>query len=135
VPKVHGKHTVFKLDDKDLTQYCNNSQITVSAATTDTTTYGKDAVVKDGSLLDGKLTVSGFYDSTAMTGPRAVILPLVGTTVAFVHQPEGTGSGLPQDTGDCIVTSYVQTHPANDYITWSIDIECSDDIDHSAQAA
>lgn len=131
--KVHGKHTVFKLDDVDWSQYCNNSQLTLSTGTTDTTTYGKDSIVKDASLNDGKLTVSGFYDSTASTGPRAAYLAIRGTKVTFIHQPEGTGSGLPQDTGDCIVTSYVQTHPANDYVTWSIDIELSDDVDSTPQ--
>lgn len=131
--KSHGKKTVFKLDAVDWSAYCNNSQITLTTATTDTTTYGKNSVVKDAALNDGKLSVSGFYDTTASTGPRAAFLAIRGTKVAFVHQPEGTGTGLPQDTGDCIVTNYVQTHPVADYVTWSIDIELSDDVDSTPQ--
>jgi hypothetical protein len=132
--KAHGKHTEFLLNVTDLSDYCNNSQITLSTTTTDTTTYGKDSIVKDVSLNDGKLTVSGFYDSTAVSGPRAFFLSIRGTKPTFTHRPEGTGSGLPQDTGDCIVTSYVQTHPAADYITWSADIELSDDVDSTPQS-
>jgi hypothetical protein len=131
--KLHGRHTVFKLNAVDLSTFCNNSQVEISADSHDTTTYGKDAHVFNGGLLNGTVTVSGFYDTTAMTGPRAVIKPLVGSNVAFIHQPEGTGSGLPQDTGDCLVLKYTQTHPVADMVTWSVDLQLSDTVDDTAQ--
>lgn len=135
MPKIHGKRTVVKLDGDDLTAYSNNSTLEFTSDSHDTTTYGKDAHVFDGGLLNGTGTISGFYDSTAMTGPRAVIKPLVGTVVEFIHQPEGTGSGKPQDKVDALVLKYSQTHPVADYITWSVDLQFSDTVDSTAQSA
>jgi hypothetical protein len=131
--KVHGRHTAFKLNAVDLSTFCNNSQLKFSGASHDTTTYGKDWNVFSGGLLTGTMTVSGFYDSTAMTGPRAVIRPLLGTVVPFVHMPEGEGGGLPQDAGDCLVTDYQQTHPVADMVTWEITLQFSDEISADPQ--
>ena len=133
--KVHGKHTVVSLDAVDLTDYSNNSTLEITADSHDTTTYGKNAHVFSGGLLNGTATISGFYDSTAVTGPRAVIQPLVGTVVELIHQPEGDGLGLPQDKVDVLVTKYTQTHPVADYVTWTVDLQFSDDVDSTPQAS
>lgn len=131
---VHGKNTVVTLDANDLTDYSNNSQLEISADSHDVTTYGKNSHVFSGGLKNGTASVSGFYDTTAMTGPRAVILPLVGTVVPFVHQPEGAGTGKPQDAVDVLVTKYTQTHPVADMVTWTVELQFSDDVDSTAQS-
>lgn len=132
--KVHGKRTVTKLNSIDLTGYSSNSQLEFTADTTDTTTYGKNSHVFSAGLKGGTATVSGFYDSTAASGPRAVLLPLVGADpVPFVHQPEGTGTGKPQDAVQVLVTKYTQTHPVADYVTWAVDLQFSDDVDSTPQ--
>jgi hypothetical protein len=133
--KQHGRHTVVTLDGEALTQYANNSQLEITADSHDTTTYGKDSHVFSGGLKNGTATISGFYDSTALTGPRAVLLPLVGTVVELIHQPEGVGSGKPQDKVDVLVTKYTQTHPVADMVTWAVDLQFSDDVDSTPQAA
>ncbi len=132
---VHGRNTVVMIDGDDLSAYTNNSTVEVTADAHDVTTYGKDSHVFAGGLKNGTATVSGVYDSTAMTGPRAVLLPLVGTVVPLVHRPQGTGSSLPQDTVDVLVTKYNQTHPVADMVTWSVDLQFSDDVDSTAQSA
>ena len=132
--KIHGKKTVVLLGGVELTFYTNNSQLEFSPDTHDTTTYGKNSHVFSAGLLNGTATISGFYDSTAVTGPKALIQPLLGVAdVAFVHRPEGTGTGLPQDAVNCIITKYTQTHPANDMITWSVDLQFSDDVNSAVQ--
>jgi hypothetical protein len=133
--KQHGKETVVKLDGDDLTAYSDNSDLKFTADAHDVTTYGKDAHVFSGGLKNGTATVTGFYDTTASTGPRAVIQPLVGTVVPFIHQPEGTGSGLPQDAVDVLVTEYSQTHPVADMVKWSASLQFSDDVVSTAQSA
>lgn len=132
--KVHGRKTVVKLDSKDLTVYSNNSTVEIEADEHDTTVYGDDSHAFTGGLLKSAFTVSGFYDSTAMTGPRAVILPLVGTNVTFLHQPEGTGAGLPQDSVTVHVKKYSQTHPVADMVTWTVELTGSGDVDSTAQS-
>lgn len=134
MPKIHGKKTVVLLGGVELTAYANNSQLEFNPDSHDTTVYGKNSHVFNAGLLNGTATVSGFYDSTATIGPRAVVLPLLGVTdVAFVHRPEGTGAGLPQDAVNCVITKYTQTHPVADMITWSVDLQFSDDVNSAAQ--
>lgn len=130
----HGKDTVVTLGGDDLTDYSNNSQLEFNADSHDVTTYGKNAHVFRGGLKNGTASVSGFYDTTAMTGPRAVIQPLVGTVVELVHQPEGVGVGKPQDVVDVLVTKYTQTHPVADMVTWTVELQFSDDVNSAAQS-
>jgi len=131
---VHGKNTFISLDGKDLSAYTDASELNQSADNHDVTTYGKNSHVKAGGLLDGKATMSGTYDNTAVTGPRAVIKPLLGTTVPLIRQTEGVGAGKPQDTVDVVVTGYVETNPVADMVKWSCEMELSDDVDSTPQA-
>lgn len=131
---VHGKNTHIELDSNDLSAYVNQSELTRSADSHDTTTYGKEAHDFEGGLKNGTATMSGIYDDTASTGPRAVIEPLVGTKVTLVRQPEGTGSGKPQDSVTVLVTNYVETNPVADMVTWSCEMQLSGVIDTTAQA-
>lgn len=130
---VHGKDTVIKLDADDLSAFCNTSTLTRSADSHDVTTYGQDAHVYNGGLSDGTCSIGGIYDNTAVTGPRAVIEPLVGTNVTLIRQPEGTGSGLPQDSVTVLVLNYVETAPVADMVTWTAELQLSGPIDTTAQ--
>jgi hypothetical protein len=134
MPKIHGKNTVVLLGGVDLTALSNNSQLDFEPDNHDTTTYGKNSHVFSAGLLNGSATVSGFYDSSKTAGPRAVIKPLLGVSdVPFVHRPEGSGSGLPQDSVNCVIKKYTQTHPVADMITWSVDLQFSDDVNSADQ--
>lgn len=129
----HSKDTVVKLDDNDLSAFTNSSSFEKNADSHDVTTYGKGAHVFTGGLLNGAQGIEGVYDSTAVTGPRAVILPLVGTVVAFVRQPEGAGAGKPQDSFDVLVTKYTESSPVADMIKWAAELQPTDDMDHTPQ--
>lgn len=123
----HGKDTYVSLDGTDLSAFTNNTQYTNTADSHDTTTYGKNAHTFKGGLKNGTCTISGVYDD-GMAGPRATIQPMVGTNVPFVFRPEGTGSGLPEDTVDVLVTSYQETSPVADMVTWTAELQLSDDV-------
>jgi hypothetical protein len=53
---------------------------------------------------------------------------MVGTVVELIRRPEGTGSGLPQETVDVLVQNYVETSPIDDIIQWTASLELSDDL-------
>lgn len=129
----HGKKTVILLNSSDLSQYCDSSEHHKKPDVHDVTTYGSDAHKKAGGLLDGSGSIGGLYDTTASTGPRAVINPLVGTNVTYVRRPEGTGSGLPQDSVTVLVGEYVETSPVADYVRWTLALEYSGDINSTPQ--
>jgi len=130
---IHGKNTVITLDSNDLSAFVTSSEFSRSADSHDVTTYGKDSKVYQGGLLDATFSMEGIYDNGA-TGPRDVIEPLIGTNVTLVRQPEGAGTGLPEDSVDVLVTSYVESSPVDDMVTWSCECQPSDDITSSDQA-
>jgi hypothetical protein len=131
---VHGKNTVVKVGADDLSQYTNASELTKAADTHDTTTYGNNAHRYDGGLLDNKFTMSGVYDNTAATGPRAVLNPLVGLAATVIRQIEGAGTGKPQDSFSAILNSYVETAPTADMVAWSSEWTIDGEVDDTTQA-
>lgn len=131
---IHGKDTVIKLDSDDLSAFVNTSELGRTADSHDVTTYGQETHVYQGGLKDGTASMAGIYDGTA-AGPRGVILPLVGTTVTLIRQPEGAGSGLAQDSVTVLVLSYTETNPVADMVAWSCELQLSGPITSTAQSA
>ena len=125
---VHGKDTIITIDSNDISAYVKTSDLEQTGDSHDVTTYGKDAHVYSGGLKDGKATMEGVYDNSTTSGPKAVIQPLVGTVVTLVRKPEGTGTGKPIDTVDVLVTSYKETSPVADMVSWSCEMQFSDDL-------
>ncbi len=130
--RKHSKLTVILVAGNDISAYCTDSTCEQSSGTEDVTTYGKNAQVFDPTLLNGAFSCSGKYDSS-VSGPRAVLKPLVGTKVTVKYRPEGTGTGLPQDSFDYNITKYTETAPVAGYRTWALDGQPSDAWDSTAQ--
>lgn len=124
--RKHSKYTVILIDNNDISAYCTDSNCEQSAGTEDNTTYGKNSQVFDPTLLTGAFGCGGKYDDSA-AGPRAVLKPLVGTSVTVKYRPEGTGSGLPQDQFTAVITKYTETAPVAGYRLWSLETQPSDD--------
>lgn len=129
-----GKNMVVLINGTDISIYCDANEHHKKADIQDITTYGKEAHVKEGTLLDGNGSIGGLYDTSAVAGPRAILNALVGQTVPYVRRPEGTGSGRPQDTVDVVVGEYVETAPVADMVRWTCALEYSDTIDSTPQA-
>lgn len=130
---VHGRNTFVSLAGSDLSAFTTTSNFERVPDSHDVTTYGRNSHVYNGGLLDGTATMSGIYDNTAVSGPRAVINPLVGTVVEYIRRPEGTGSGKPQDRVQVLVGKYVESSPVADMVTWSLDLQLSGDVNMAAQ--
>lgn len=130
---VHGKNTFISLNGADLSAFTDTSDFKRGADEHDVTTYGKGAHVVAGGLLNGSASMGGTYDNTAGTGPRAVIRPLIGTTVTLIRRPEGTGVGKPQDSVTVHVKSYVETNPVADMVKWSCEMTLSDTVTSTTQ--
>lgn len=129
----HGRFTFVSLAGNNLSPFTTTSNFERTPDSHDVTTYGKNAHVFNGGLLNGTATMSGLYDNTAGSGPRAVIAPLIGTVVQYIRRPEGTGSGKPQDKVNVLVGKYVESSPVADQVTWSLDMQLSDDVDSTPQ--
>lgn len=131
--RKHSKLTVILINGTDVSADCTDSNCEQSSGTEDLTTYGKNAVVKGGTLLDGAFGFSGKYADGA-TGPRGFLKPLVGQTVTVKYRPEGTGAGLPQDSFSAVLTKYAETAPVAGYRTFAVETEPSDAWDSTAQS-
>lgn len=133
---VHSKNTVITVDSTDLSAYTTDSTFPKTTDTHDLTTYGNDSKVYGAGLNDATFTMSGVYDSTASTGPRAKLNTIYAgnAAVEIVRRIEGTGSGLPEDTFNAILTKYEETDPVADYVMWSAEWQVSGDVDTTAQS-
>jgi hypothetical protein len=133
---IHGKGTVVKLDAVDLSAYIKTSEFSQENDEHDVTTYGNDAHRVRSGLTGGKFTMSGWYDSTAVSGPRAKINALIqaGANVTLIRQPEGAGTALPQDEVEVMVKSYAETSPVDDIVAWSCECTLSGTVDSTPQS-
>jgi hypothetical protein len=117
---VHGRHTKITVGGSDLSAYTNTSELNRTKDTHDVTTYGADAHAFSSGLGNSTGSLGGIYDNTT-AGPRDVLQPLIdaGAPVAVVRQPEGAGTGLPQDTVTAILNQYVETNPVAEMVAWT----------------
>jgi len=132
--RQHGKSTVVKVNAVDLTQYTSNSQISRKGDAHDVTGGGVDDYVHAGGLKGGTFTMDGTYDTTAVTGPRAALQGLLATSVPIIRQPEGTGTGKPQDSFNAVMTGYSESNPVSDMVKWSAEFTISGAVTTTPQA-
>lgn len=131
---IHGKGAVVSIDGKAMSAYASSVTFTRTADSHDVTTFGKNSKVYQAGLKDGTASMEGIYDNTANLGPGAVLRALIGAAaVSLVYRPEGTATGKPSATVNVIVTTYEETTPVADMITWKADLQMSDDITDTTQ--
>lgn len=131
---AHSKATVILIGGVDISLPTNDSGLGRTAGFDKVTGYGKDSVVKAGTLKDAKFTLGGTYLVGSSNTPRTVFEGHVSETLACTRRPEGTGSGKPQQLFDAVLVDYSESAPVESYIKWTATLEVSDDIDDTAQS-
>jgi hypothetical protein len=131
---VHGKSAVFKIGSTDLSAYTNSIEVKRAADSHDITAYGATGHAYQGGLTDGTLSVSGIYDDGDTSYPRQLLGDALGTSVAWVFRAEGTGSTNPEVDGNGIVTSYEESAPVADMITWAAEIQITGAVNTGDQS-
>lgn len=135
---IHSKNTYISINAVDLSAYVTqSSELNKTTDTHEVTAYGNDFKAYAPGLIDGTFSCEGTYDSTASTGTRAALNAVHAGNVAveIIRRPEGTGSSLPEDTFDAVMTSLVETSAVGDMIMWSAEFQISGDVDTTAQSA
>lgn len=125
---VHGKDSVFKLDNSggtltDISSYVNSVDFPETADVAETSTLGSSAKSYIVGLKDATLSIAGLWDSTV----DGILGAVVGqsSTLSFEYSPEGTTGGNIKYTGECILTSYSQSSPVGDVVSYSADFQVS----------
>lgn len=132
--RIHGKNTVITIDGTDMSSFIDDSTFSQSGDVHDTTAYGQDNRSYIGGLIDGTFSISGHYDDGTDNPRDAIPALLGGAAVTIVRSPEGTGTGLAQDSFSAICTSYDESSPVDDKISFSADFQITGAITITDQA-
>lgn len=124
---THGKDTVFKIDDsggtlRTLTSYVDQvSGLPGARQFSEVTAMGDSGVKQIPGLQNVSFSVQGHFDSTATTGPNAVIASLrtATATATFEYGPEGGASGDVKFSGECWLTEYTVDASVSDKVSFS----------------
>lgn len=128
---VHGKDAVFKLDDsggtlRTLSTYIDEvSGLPGGRDLAEVTAFGDSGVKSIPGLVDVSFSISGHFDSTATTGPNAVINSLrsATSTATFEYGPEGGTTGKVRFTGECWLTSYEVEAEVDDKVSFEAEFQ------------
>lgn len=137
---THGKNSIVGLRDigntwRDLSPFSGEVTIPGKAGTAETTVFGKGAKTFIGGLLEGQVTLKGYFDPTATTGPDAILSGLLGTqptkgmTVVaqvttqsnygqFILFPSGVAAGVGA-IADVVLTDYNVSAPVTGVVSFT----------------
>jgi hypothetical protein len=149
---THGKNAQFALRNaagywQDMTAYTSEVALPGKAGIAETTVFGRGAKTYIGGLLEGTLTMKGFFDPTvtatnaAGNGPDEVLAgllgtqPVVGLTVVaavttqsnygqFILCPSGSSSGIAL-LGDLVITDYQISAPVSGVVAFNATFQLS----------
>lgn len=128
---VHGKDSVFKIDDsggtlRTLSTYVDEvSGLPGERGLSEVTAMGDGGVKNIPGLHNGQFSISGHYDSTATTGPDAVLASLMSATAtaSFEYGPEGGANGKIKYYGECWMTKYEVNSEVAEKVSFSADFQ------------
>lgn len=128
---THGKDSVFKLDDsggtlRTLSQYIDEvSGLPGGRDLAEVTAFGDAGTKSIPGLQDVGFSISGHFDSTATTGPNAVInsLRTATATASFEYGPEGGTTGKVKFSGECWLEEYEVESSVGDKVSFSAEFK------------
>ena len=94
--------------ERDLSTFISECSLERSIDEIETTTMSATSKTFLVGLLDNTISISGFYDPTATTGPDAVLNPdfIAGTSRTWIYGPYGSTASNVKYTGTGYVTKY-----------------------------
>lgn len=118
---VHGRLGEFTINSVNLTSFSDSLDISVDVDTADTTTFGNLWKTAISGLIGATIDIGGNFDPTTTTGPASAIYAIIaaGAAVTFVAEPGGAAVNQSR-TGSCIVTSYKESTPVGDKVTFTM---------------
>jgi hypothetical protein len=119
----HGRFAEITVAGNDLSAFCDSADINIDIDTAETTTFGASWKRHIPGLAGAQLDGGGNYDPTATTGPAAVLTGLIGDDpFAVVLHPGGDVTGQIQHSFNAILTSYKESSPVGDKVTFTFSL-------------
>ena len=128
----HGKTALFKVDNAggtlvDLSAFCDSIDLSRDLDVAETSTFGSTSKTYVIGLIDGKISVSGKFDSAGASTVDAVISGTLGqeASVTFEYQASNASvsSTNPKYTGEAYCTSYKISAPVGDVVKFSAEYQ------------
>lgn len=124
---THGKDAAFKIDDsgdtlRTLTSYVDNvSGLPGARDLSGVTAMGDSGTKSIPGLQNVTFSISGHFDSTATTGPYAVLnsLRTATATASFEYGPEGATAGDTKLYGECWMTEFTTDASVTEKVSFS----------------
>jgi len=131
---IHGKKSVFKIDDvggslQDISAFCEEVSLSRDIETAETTTFGDDAKEYITGLSDATVSLSGKFDSGTASAIDPILSGVLGSasTVSWAYRVNSasTSATNPEYQGEGILTSYEVSGTVGDAVTFSAEIQCT----------
>jgi len=122
--EVHGSLTYVSLATFDISTFTDSCTGKYEGDQHESTAYGALGHEYAVGLKATSYTIGGKYTNGA-TATRVKVQQLVGTKVAFEYRPEGTGTGLPTETGTVLVKTFNKSSPVADIVRWTAELTVS----------
>lgn len=128
---VHGKNTVFKVDNSggtltDISAYVTDVSLSRSVDTAETSTFGSSDKSYIVGLRDSSFSVSGKYDPTVDAHLNGILGQ--SGSVTFEYGPEGSGSGATKYTGEAYCTSFERSSAVGDAASFSANFQVTGSV-------
>lgn len=131
---IHGKKSVFKIDDvggslQDISAFCEEVSLSRDIETAEVTTFGDDAKEYITGLSDSTVSISGKFDAGNASAIDPVLSGVLGSasTVSWAYRVNSasTSATNPEYQGEGILTSYEVSGGVGDAVTFSAEIQCT----------
>lgn len=118
---VHGSRGQVLINGTDISAYCNSIDFPVTVDNADTTTMGLTWHTNLSGLRGAELSLEGFYDPTASTGPAAVLRAVIAGTVpaTLTYRPAGSVAGQYTHSGLGNITGYGESNSTDGAVAFS----------------
>lgn len=125
---VHGRFGDVSVNTKLLGAFCESIDLNETQDVVTLETMGGSAGAQYKTKLSGQstatLSLSGYYDATATTGPMAVLTPLKGNdAIACICYPAGNTAGNYIATFNAILKDFKPGSKVAGAVAWSAEFE------------
>ncbi|GAB3117824.1 hypothetical protein GCM10027160_28950 [Streptomyces calidiresistens] len=128
----HGKNSYFAIQDsgeslRDLSPYTDNiSGLPGAVQLSEVTAFGDEGTRHIPGLENTTFSVNGHFNTTATTGPHAVLSSIrrgENGPYPFSYGPAGQGTGRPELSGEAWCTGYNITGAVADKISFTAEFQ------------
>lgn len=126
----HGKSGYWSINDgseRDLSTFLTEVSFPRELDLAETTTFGSTFKTNLAGVTDATMSISGFWDPTATTGPDAVLAGVFAALTArvIIYGPYGNTGGQVKYTFSAICTSYEVSGSVDGAVEFSAEFQLS----------